>query len=37
VTSALEGENPAEVFIILAVVLINSVLGVYQESKAEKA
>jgi len=37
VTSALEGENPAEVFIILAVVLINAVLGVYQESKAEKA
>ncbi len=37
VTAALEGENPAEVFIILAVVIINAVLGVYQESKAEKA
>ncbi|NMA24631.1 MAG: cation-translocating P-type ATPase [Clostridiales bacterium] len=37
VTSVLEGESPADVFIILAVVIINSVLGVYQESKAEKA
>lgn len=36
-TSVLEGESPADVFIILAVVIINSVLGVYQESKAEKA
>ena len=36
VTSVLEGESPADVFIILAVVIINSVLGVYQESKAEK-
>jgi Ca2+-transporting ATPase len=37
VTAILEGESPAEVFIILAVVIINAVLGVYQESKAEKA
>lgn len=37
VTSVLEHENPADVFIILAVVIINAVLGVYQESKAEKA
>ena len=32
-----EGEGFADVIIILAVVLINAVLGVYQESKAEKA
>ena len=37
VTKAYEGESFTEVFIILAVVLINAVLGVYQESKAEKA
>lgn len=37
VTAIIEGENLAEVFIILAVVLINAILGVYQESKAEKA
>ena len=37
VTSAYSGESFTEVFIILAVVLINAVLGVYQESKAEKA
>lgn len=37
VMSVLEGESPADVFIILFVVIINSVLGVYQESKAEKA
>ncbi len=30
-------EFPADVVIILAVVLINAVLGVFQESKAEKA
>ncbi len=30
-------EFPADVIIILAVVLINAVLGVFQESKAEKA
>lgn len=33
----LEGESFADVIIILAVVIINAVLGVYQESKAEKA
>ncbi len=32
-----EGEGATEVIIILAVVLLNAVLGVYQESKAEKA
>ncbi len=32
-----EGEGFTDVIIILAVVLINAVLGVYQESKAEKA
>ena len=32
-----EGESFADVIIILAVVIINAVLGVYQESKAEKA
>ena len=32
-----EGEGFADVIIILAVVLVNAVLGVYQESKAEKA
>ena len=37
VTSILEGESIADVFIILFVVIVNSVLGVYQESKAEKA
>ena len=37
ITAAYSGESPADVFIILAVVLINAVLGVYQESKAEKA
>ena len=36
-TSIYAGEAPTDVFIILAVVLINAVLGVYQESKAEKA
>ena len=30
-------EFPADVVIILAVVLINAILGVFQESKAEKA
>ena len=30
-------EFPADVVIILAVVIINAVLGVFQESKAEKA
>ena len=37
VTSVLEGESIADVFIILFVVIVNSVLGVYQENKAEKA
>ena len=32
-----EGESFADVIIILAVVIINAVLGVFQESKAEKA
>ncbi|MBR6681509.1 MAG: cation-translocating P-type ATPase [Clostridia bacterium] len=37
VTAALEGEFPTDVIIILFVVILNSVLGVIQESKAEKA
>ena len=37
VTAAASGESFADVFIILAVVIINAVLGVYQERKAEKA
>ncbi|MCL2671167.1 MAG: cation-translocating P-type ATPase [Clostridiales bacterium] len=37
VLALLEGESMAEAIIILAVVVINSVLGVFQESKAEKA
>lgn len=37
ITAAYAGESFADVFIILAVVIINAVLGVYQESKAEKA
>ena len=37
ITAAMESEFPTDVIIILAVVLINAVLGVYQESKAEKA
>lgn len=37
VTAAYSGESFADVFIILIVVLINAVLGVYQESKAEKS
>lgn len=32
-----EGEGYADVIIIMFVVLINAILGVYQESKAEKA
>ena len=35
--SIFEGESFAEVIIILVVVLLNAVLGVYQESKAEAA
>ena len=37
ITAAYSGESFTDVFIILIVVLINAVLGVYQESKAEKA
>ena len=37
VTSLIEGESLMEAVIILVVVLLNAVLGVYQESKAEKA
>lgn len=37
VTAAYSGEHFTDVFIIMAVVIINAVLGVYQESKAEKA
>ena len=37
VTAFYSGESLADVFIILAVVILNAVMGVYQESKAEKA
>ncbi|MBQ3867588.1 MAG: cation-translocating P-type ATPase [Clostridia bacterium] len=37
VTSILEHSFPADVLIILIVVIINAFLGVFQESKAEKA
>ena len=37
VTAAFENESFADVFIILGVVILNSVLGVIQESKAEAA
>ncbi len=37
VTSAYAGESFADVFIILFVVVLNTVLGVVQESKAEEA
>ena len=37
VTAVLENESFADVFIILFVVIVNAVLGVVQESKAEKA
>ncbi len=37
VVAIIENEFPADVVIILFVVLLNAVLGVYQESKAEKA
>ncbi|MBE6041163.1 MAG: cation-translocating P-type ATPase [Clostridiales bacterium] len=36
-TSLYQNESPADVFIILFVVILNSVLGVVQESKAEEA
>ena len=37
VTSYYAGESFADVVIIMAVVIINALLGMYQESKAEKA
>ena len=37
ITSAYSGESFADVIIIMTVVIINAVLGVVQESKAEKA
>ena len=37
VISIVEGESFTDVIIILFVVVVNSVLGVYQENKAEKA
>lgn len=37
VTSVFQHEFPSDVIIILAVVIVNAVLGVAQESKAEKA
>lgn len=37
VTNLLSGESLTEVFIILLVVILNAVLGVLQESKAEEA
>ena len=37
VLAAIENESFADVVIILAVVIVNAVLGVYQENKAEKA
>lgn len=37
ITSAFDGSFPSDVIIILFVVILNAVLGVVQESKAEKA
>lgn len=37
IMSGINGEFPSDVIIIMAVVLINAILGVVQESKAEKA
>ena len=37
ITAAYANESFADVFIIMIVVMINAILGVYQESKAEKA
>lgn len=37
ILAVVEGDSFADVVIILAVVIINAILGVYQESKAEKA
>ncbi|MCD8036988.1 MAG: cation-translocating P-type ATPase [Clostridiales bacterium] len=37
ITSAYSGESAADTVIIMVVVIINAVLGVFQENKAEKA
>ncbi|MBS7402571.1 MAG: cation-translocating P-type ATPase [Oscillospiraceae bacterium] len=37
VTAVYEGEGFADVIIIMFVVIVNAILGVYQENKAEKA
>ena len=37
VTAIINGEGFADVIIIMTVVIINAILGVYQENKAEKA
>lgn len=37
VLAVIENDSFADVIIILAVVIVNAILGVYQESKAEKA
>ena len=37
ITSVLQKESPSDVIIIMFVVIVNAILGVYQESKAEKA
>ena len=37
ITNLISGESMAEVFIIIVVVLLNAILGVIQESKAEEA
>lgn len=37
VTAVIEKETPTDAIIIMIVVMLNAVLGVYQESKAEKA
>ncbi|MGX8728543.1 MAG: HAD-IC family P-type ATPase, partial [Lachnospiraceae bacterium] len=37
VLAVIEGEGFTDVIIILAVVIVNAILGVYQENKAEKA
>lgn len=37
ITSVLQKEFPSDVIIIMFAVIVNAILGVYQESKAEKA
>lgn len=37
ITSVLQKEFPSDVIIIMFIVIVNAILGVYQESKAEKA